>query len=202
MSGKAHAQAGIPINAVVRSDLSWLKAEIPLSIGILIAGTGKWDDQAADIVLWTDASLRLALSFTYAGNGFVYQLRPCPADTKIDIFFLELVAILSAIHHVASFTHPPRRILLFTDSLDSVAAFNSLGTSETLHNGPLLGVASIVLRTGVDIHVRHIMGSENIRADLLSRLLFSEYKRKFPSDRVRTFEPPRELLPARWRECF
>jgi len=202
MSGKEHPSAGIHINATVRSDLSWLKSELPRSIGILIAGTGKWDDHAADIVLWTDASLRLALSFVYAGNGFVYELRPCPAEIKIDIFFLELLAILSAIHHVASFERPPRRILLFTDSLDSVAAFNSLRVSESLHNGPLLSVAGIVLRSGVDIHVRHIAGSENIRADLLSRLLFDEYKRKFPSDRVRTFEPPRELLPARWRECF
>ena len=61
------------------------------------------DDHVADIVLWMDASLHLALSFVYAGNGFVYELHPCPPQIKIDIFFLELVAILSAIHHVASF---------------------------------------------------------------------------------------------------
>ena len=202
MSGKEHRLAGIPINATVCSDLTWLASEIPRSIGILIAGAGRWEDHAADIVLWTDASLRLALSFVYAGNGFVYQLQPCPPQVKIDIFFLELVAIMSAIHHIASFDQPPRRILLFTDSLDSVAAFNSLGVSETLHNGPLLGVASIVLRSGVDIHIRHIPGKDNLRADLLSHLLLDEYKRNFPSDRVRTFEPPRELLPARWRACF
>jgi hypothetical protein len=202
MSGKVLPSARVPINATVRADLSWLMSEIPRSIGILIAGTGRWDDHAADIVLWTDASLRLALSFVYAGNGFVYQLQPCPAHVKIDIFFLELVAILSVIYHVACFTQPPRRILLFTDSLDSVGAFNSLRTSETLHNGPLLAVAGIVLQSGVDIHVRHITGTENVRADMLSRLLFAEYKRKFPADRIRTFEPPRELLPARWRECF
>jgi hypothetical protein len=201
-SGKRYPSAKIPINAVVTSDLTWLASEIPKSIGVHIVGTGKWEDQAADIVLWTDASLRLALSFVYAGKGFAYQLRPCPPHIKVDIFFLELVAILSAIHHVASFERPPRRVLLWTDSLDSVAAFNSLGVSETLHNGPLLGVAGIVLRSGLDIRVRHIMGTNNIRANLLSRLLFDEYKRKFPADRVRTFEPPRELLPARWRECF
>lgn len=190
------------LNATVKSDLAWLASEIPRSIGIHIMGTGRWDDHAADIVLWTDASLRMALSFVYAGNSFVYQLRPCPAKLTIDIFFLELVAILSAIEHVASFDKPPRRVLVFTDSLDSVGVFNSLRASTTMHNGPLLGVASVVLRSGIDIRVRHIAGTQNIRADMLSRLLFEEYKRKFPSDRVRFFEPPRELLPARWRECF
>jgi hypothetical protein len=167
-SGKQYPSAKIPINAVVTSNLTWLASEIPRSIGVHIVGTGKWDDHAADIVLWTDASLRLALSFVYAGNGYAYQLHTCPPHIKIDIFFLELVAILSTIYHVASFEHPPHRVLLFTDSLDSVTAFNSLGVSETLHNGPLLGVASIVLRSGLDIQVRHIKGTNNIRADLLS----------------------------------
>jgi hypothetical protein len=186
----------------VKSDLSWLVGVIPKSIGVHIIGTGAWDDSAADMVLWTDSSLRIAMSFVYAGNGFAYQIQPGSADTKIDIFFLELVAILSAIHHVASFDRPPQRVLLFTDSLDSVASLNSLRASESLHNGPLLGIAEVILRTGLDLRVRHIEGKKNIRADMLSRSLMDEYVKKFPSDRVRTFEPPRELLPARWRNCF
>ena len=42
MSGKKHPSAGIHINATVWSDLSWLKSELPRSIGILISSTGKW----------------------------------------------------------------------------------------------------------------------------------------------------------------
>jgi hypothetical protein len=83
-----------------------------------------------------------------------------------------------------------------------VAVFNSLRTNETIHNGPLLGVASVILRTGIDLRVRHIEGKYNIRPDLLSRLLLEEFASKFPSYRVRLFDPPRDLLPARWRECF
>jgi hypothetical protein len=138
----------------------------------------------------------------YAGNGFVYQLSEPPANQKVDIFFLELVAILSAIHHCASFPSPPKRLLVYTDSLDAVGSLNSLRASESLHNGPLLAIAGIILNSGIDLRVRHIEGKTNIRADLLSRLLFEEYSLKFPSDRVRTFIPPRDLLPARWRECF
>jgi hypothetical protein len=109
---------------------------------------------------------------------------------------------MSAIHHVASFTSPPRRLLIFMDSLNAVAVFNSLRTNEAIHTGPLLGVASMIMRSGIDLRVRHIEGKINIRPDLLSRLLLEEFSSKFPSYRVRLFDPPRDLLPARWRECF
>ncbi|KAF8241000.1 hypothetical protein L208DRAFT_1229583 [Tricholoma matsutake] len=106
MSGKSHPFGGIPINAVVTSDLSWLKAIIPHSIGIHFADSGLWSDSEADIILWTDTSLTTALSFVYANQGFVYQI--CTGSQKVNIFFLELMVILCGIHHIASFAHPPR----------------------------------------------------------------------------------------------
>jgi hypothetical protein len=202
MRGKTRSYHSVFINAEVKSDLTWLASTIPESIGVRFVDSGLWDDADADMVMWTDASLRHALSFVYAGNGFVYQLSEPPANCKIDIFFLELVAILSAIHHTASFSTPPKRLLVYTDSLDAVGSLNSLRASESLHNGPLLAIAGIILTSGIDLQVRHIEGKKNIRADLLSRLLLEDYSLKYSSDRVRTFLPPRELLPARWRECF
>jgi hypothetical protein len=202
ISGKTKPSEKIFLNATVHSDLQWLADTIPKAIGVRFLNEGLWLDRDADVSVWTDANLKDALAFSFSNNSFVYQLKPPPSAIKIDIFFLELVAILSAIHHLACQTHPPRRLLLFTDSLDSVAIFNSLSASETLHNGPLLAVAKIILQSGIDLRVRHVEGKQNIRADLLSRLLLDEYRRLFPQDRVRTFTPPRELLPARWRECF
>jgi hypothetical protein len=202
-AGKLHNHAKIFLNATVIDNLSWLARTIPSSIGIRFVDAGQWDDGAADLVMWTDASGKYGLSFVFAGNGFVYQHRsPEPGSPSIDIFFLELLAILSGIHHVANFAHPPHRLLIFTDSLDSVAVFNSLHASEHMHNSILLAVAEIILKTGIDLRVRHIEGKKNIRADMLSRLLFDEYWHHFPADRVRTFSPPRDLLPARWRGCF
>jgi len=202
MRGKTHSYRGVFINAEVRSNLTWLTSIIPRSIGVRFVDSGRWDDSEADMVMWSDASLRDALAFVYAGNGFVYQLGEPPMGQKVDIFFLELVAILSAVHHAASFARPPKRLLVYTDSLDAVGSLNSLRAVESLHNGPLLAIAGIILNSGIDLRVRHIDGKKNIRADLLSRLLLKDYSLRFPSDRVRTFEPPRELLPARWRECF
>jgi hypothetical protein len=123
-------------------------------------------------------------------------------NRKVDIFFLELLAILSAIDHVAHLPQTPLKLLLYTDSLDSVGVFDSLRASEPIHNGPLKAAASLLMRSGIDLRVCHIEGKKNIRADLLSRLLFDEYARLYPSDRVRLFTPPKELLPARWRESF
>ena len=91
---------------------------------------------------------------------------------------------------------------MFTDSLDSVVIFNTLRTSESLHNSILMATAEIVMKTGIDLRVCHIEGKKNVKADMLSRLMLDEYHRQFPANRVRTFSPPRDLLPARWRESF
>jgi hypothetical protein len=192
------------INSTIRSDLSWLADTIPKAIGVRFVDSGVWDDSHADLTIWTDANLSDAFAFTYNDEGFVYRIHSqTPNTEKVDIFFLELLAILSAIHYVASnFAHPPSRLLIFTDSLDSVGVFNSLSASQPMHNGVLLGVAQVILRSGIDLRVRHIEGKQNIKADLLSRLLFDEFHRKFPSIRVRLFDPPRDLLPARWRKSF
>jgi hypothetical protein len=106
------------------------------------------------MVMWTDASLRNALAFVYSNKGFIYPINPPPTGVKVDIFFLELLAIASAVHHAASLAQPPCHILIWTDSLDSVAVLNSLHTAESLHNGPLLVIADIILHTGMDLRVR------------------------------------------------
>ena len=112
------------------------------------------------------------------------------------------MAIVSAIHHAGSLDRPPHRLLIWTDSLDSVVVLNSLHATESLHNAPLLAIASIILHTGMDLRVRFIEGKLNTRADMLSRLLVDEYQRKYPSNHIECFAPPKELLPVQWRECF
>jgi hypothetical protein len=202
ISGKNWSHCGIPINAAVIVDLSWLRDVIPSAIGIRFTDVGLWSDCDADMVIWTDASLRNALAFVYSNKGFLYPIKAPPEGKKVDIFFLELMAIASAVHHAGSLPQPPRRVLVWTDSLDSVAVLNSLHTTESVHNAPLLAIAEVIIQTGMDLRVRFIEGKMNVRADMLSRLLIDEYQSKFPADRVHRFAPPRELLPARWRECF
>jgi hypothetical protein len=202
MVGKNLMHAGIALNADVIRNLEWLIDIIPKAIGVHFVNATHWDNREADFVLWTDASLHLGLGFAYAGRGFTYVLSTNVSKEKIYILFLELMVILSAVHHIALFPHPPRRVLLWTNSLDSVTAYSSLRATEFLHNSILLALAGILLQTGIDLRISHISGKDNIKADLLSRLMIDEYYRHFPADRVCLFSPPRELLPARWRECF
>ncbi|KAF8801343.1 hypothetical protein BYT27DRAFT_7310534 [Phlegmacium glaucopus] len=78
---------------------------------------------------------------------------------------------MSAIHFLASMAHPPWRLLLFTDSLDSVFIFNSLSASENIHNSPLLAIAKIIIQSGINLrphNARPVFGLVNID----SRALF------------------------------
>jgi hypothetical protein len=202
VAGKSLMNAGIALNAEVIHNMEWLLQVIPRAIGVHFVNAMRWDDHEADFVLWTDASLKLGLAFVYAGHGFAYALSAPSSEEKVDIFFLELLAILSAVHHVAGFRHPPKKVLLWSDSLDSVASYSSLRATESSHNYLLLALAGILIETGIDLRIRHIAGKLNIKADLLSRLMVDEFYHRFPSESVRLFSPPRELLPARWRECF
>ena len=95
--------AGIALNADVTRNLEWLLEVIPEVVSAYFIDAMHWDDQEADLILWTDASLCLGLAFIYADHGFTYAISPTIIKEKIDIFFLELVAILSAIHHIALF---------------------------------------------------------------------------------------------------
>ncbi|KIK49895.1 hypothetical protein GYMLUDRAFT_253466 [Collybiopsis luxurians FD-317 M1] len=70
---------------------------------------------------------------------------------------------------------PPHKILIYSDSLDSI---------------------QIALTTGIDLRVHHILGKENIGADLLSQLLLDDFKLQFSLYHVCFFDPPRDLLPA------
>ena len=108
--------------------------------------------------IYTDASLNQGLAFTFGNKGYVYQCSPTPNSLKVDIFFLELLAILSTLFHIANFSSPPHQILLFTDSLNSVGVLNSLAPEEKMHNAVLLGISHIMMISGIDLHVRHIEG--------------------------------------------
>jgi hypothetical protein len=149
------------------------------------------------MIMWTDASAKNALSFVYAGNGFIYPIdNDKAARINNDIFFLEQLSLVSALYHSSCLPHPPKRLLIFTDSLEPVSILNSLSAHDALHNAPLLVTAKIILLSGIDLRICHIAGKDNIAADLLSRFLFRDFHSRFPAYCVHTFTPPRELLPA------
>ncbi|KAF9497384.1 hypothetical protein BDN71DRAFT_1544647, partial [Pleurotus eryngii] len=181
-SGKTIPHAGITINKNITEELTWLHDIIPRAVGIRFVDSLHWKDEEADLVMWTDTTLHDGLAFVFTGHSFFYNIvEPCnlpsssSSSNSVDIFFLEQIGILSALYHAAGMHHPPRRLLIWTDSLDAVSVFSSLSPSNAMHNAPLRAAAKIIIATGIDLRVQHIAGTENIQADLLSRLMFDDY---------------------------
>ena len=205
MGGKVLSRAGVFLNAEVVEELTWFRDVLRSENcrGVRLIEATSWSDEEADVIVWTDASM-MGLAYVFGNSGFVYQhnANSSSEQPRVDIFFLEMVAIMAAIHALASKPHPPARILLYTDSLDSVAVLDSLSAAQPMHNAVLMALAKILIFSNIDLRVRHIPGSTNLRADLLSRLLLDDFTRQFPSQSVRLFSPPRDLLPTRWRTSF
>ncbi|KAJ6632133.1 hypothetical protein B0H10DRAFT_1770596, partial [Mycena sp. CBHHK59/15] len=178
MQGKSHPCGKIFLNTEVIESFSWFQTALSTAIRVKFINDDCWGNHNADMVVWTDTSLKMAIAFIYANKGFV------DSSIKVDIFFLEMIGILSAIHHAASLPVPPKQLLIWSDSLNSVQLHNSLATGEPLHNSVLLAITLIIIKTGIDLRVNHIPGKQNIRANLLSCLLFNFYW-QFPSYRMR-----------------
>ncbi len=203
MGGRTRFYSPVPITAEVAADLTWFKETMPTAIGVRLSDVSRWPDEAADLIIHTDATPNAAISFVHSNQGFTYQIKSSQrAPVTPDIFFFKQLAILFAIHHSTSLPSPRRRLLIYSDSLESVEAFNTLRVKASIHNAVLIATAGIVASTGIDFRVRHISGPTNLRANLLSHCLSEEYSKRFPTDRIHSFLPPRELLPARWRGCF
>ena len=108
VGGKAWAYCGIFVNTEVQNDLTWPQCVILQAISVHFIDAGLWSDSQANFEVWTDANSKFGLSFVYHTTGFFYKsCEPTSTAPKVDIFFLELVTILS-IHHVASLQHPPK----------------------------------------------------------------------------------------------
>ncbi|KAJ3557902.1 hypothetical protein NM688_g1221 [Phlebia brevispora] len=158
MAGKTRQCAPLFLNREVVAALTWFKELLPHAVGVSFATDGRWVDHEAELTVFCDAS-PAGLGFVYNRSAFSYALRP-PTDStpQPDIFFLEELAVISALAHLTSLTSPPKRILVYSDSLDTVQAFYSLHVTDSLHNAPLLAAATIICTSGIDPRVHHIPG--------------------------------------------
>ncbi|KAJ6630927.1 hypothetical protein B0H10DRAFT_2207316 [Mycena sp. CBHHK59/15] len=95
MQGKSHPRGKIFLNTEVIESLSWFQTTLSTAIGVKFINDDCWEDHDADIVAWTNTSLKRAIAFVYANKGFVYELQATDSSIKVDIFFLEMIGILS-----------------------------------------------------------------------------------------------------------
>ena len=113
-----------------------------------------------------------------------------------DIFFNEALAVVSAIEWATHLPDKPQRVLIHTDSMNTVDIFHSLA-AEPNYVSLLLKAVEIMMDFGIEVQVVHIPGVENVVANALSQLLFQVASAHQPGLSISTFQPPRDELGVR-----
>lgn len=104
------------------------------------------------------------------------------------IFFYEAVAATSAIDNLRQREHG-LKIVLYTDSLNTIDIFNSLHCSSTF-NPLLLFCVDTCTNNKFDLQVLHVPGVENEVADTISRRNFGKALKLVPDLQLSMFQPP------------
>ncbi|KAL4252527.1 hypothetical protein AB1N83_014297 [Pleurotus pulmonarius] len=165
--------APIYLNADVIHDLSWVAKHFKSSSGIHVMRALAWKPTDADLSIYCDAATSGSLAFWVPTRslGFVAPLPEAPFAPASTIFFFEALAVLSALQWAASLTHRPKRLAIYSDSMNTVQIFDSMRADKP-YNAILFAACDILIASNIDLRVYHIPGSENIVADALSRSLF------------------------------
>jgi len=192
IAGKSFPNALIFLNRNVIKDLSWFAQRVEAANGLHFFKSLAWLPAEADMVVYCDAST-YGLGFWIPSLllGFHSQVPQFAAIPNI--LFYEAVTVASAIAWVADRPRRPRRLLLYTDSLDSVEMFHSL-CAKPGYNDILLFVVKTVMDSRMSHRVRHIAGSLNVVADALSRGLLHVAAENAPGLCIHAFQPPQDAL--------
>ena len=135
IASKTRANTHIYLNTSIICELHWLSGYIPSAPPLRILSPISWDLREArsaglhQLEVFTDVS-PLGLAYYFLSLALTYHaLLPHnpPSDT---IFWFEALAICLAIHHMAdvwatNFSPKLNRLLVSTDSMNSVHMFNS-----------------------------------------------------------------------------
>jgi len=165
-SGKSNAHASIYLNRQVISDLNWVAEMMENSSGLYYFEATEWSPSDADITIYCDTSLsRLGFYCPERTVGFHADI----ADTAptCTIFYNEALSILSALMWCLDAKPSPRKLTIYTDSMNTVEMFHSLSALPG-YNDILLCAAGLLISSSSSLRVLHIPGTENVVADALS----------------------------------
>ena len=129
------------------------------------------------------------IAFWYPGRreGFY---SPVP-ESRIDetIFYFEALAATSAIDDLRERETYHAKIILYTDSMNTVDIFNSLKCKPAFN--PMLPLSvETSINNKLDLRVLHVPGAKNEVADAISRRNFGKALRLVPELRISLFQPP------------
>lgn len=187
IAGKDQPLMKIWVNEV-RSDLQWAMRLLRNSLGVRLLSTVSWNSEDADEIIFCDACME-GLAFWYPSRrqGFY---SPVPAyQTDKTIFYYEALTATSAVDNLRERGIHHSKIVLFTDSMNTVDIFNSL-KCQAVFNPLLLFCVDTSISNKLDLRVLHVPGVENEVADAISRRNFGKALRLVPELQISLFQPP------------
>ncbi|KAF8583650.1 DNA/RNA polymerase [Ramaria rubella] len=193
-AGKSLPRTSVYLNCEVVADLTWIADTMEYADGVCILTAIEWLPCQADLTIYCDASMSgLGFYIPELNLGFYSSI---PNDTAMcNIFFYEASTVVSALLVCTERPTPPQRLLIYTDSLDSVEMFHSL-RARTGYNNILLFTVRLLTQTHISLRVFHIPGVENTVADVLLRGLLQFIVALHPGLKIRLFQPPQDVLGA------
>lgn len=125
IAGKQRPLTKIWVNNTVREDLTWAMTHLRESLGIRLLSSITWEAEDADDTIFCDACME--------GLGFWYPNRrqgfysPVPWGVSRDIiFYYEALAVASALDNLRAWGTEYSKIIIFSDSMNTVEIFSSL----------------------------------------------------------------------------
>jgi hypothetical protein len=194
--GKTQMNLGVWLNTAVVADLQWFGKWVKLLDGVHVLGDEVWGAQDADLQIWCDASnFGLGFSTTLPNIGYFFQREDDPKEAQAHTFFFEELCVLSAILWAAEQPNRPRRLVIYTDSMNTQATFNTL-QAYGHYNILLMKAIDTILESKMDLRIFHIVGKNNSVADALSRAQVHLARQLQPGISIRSFTPPQDALGA------
>jgi hypothetical protein len=188
ISEKVNSKGIIYINNLVREDLEWAANHIKHSSGVYLLKSLRWATSDADITIYCDASLD-SLGFWYPELHAGFHATIPELDSPCTILVFECFCVVSALRHASQFATNGARIVIYTDSENTVNMFSALRALPR-YNPMIKQAVDILISKNLQLRVLHIPGSENGVADALSRSQLHRASELHPGIRLNTFKPP------------
>ena len=175
MQGPYVPHRSIHINTTITRDLLWLAQRICNSSGVFLLQSLAWHAEEADLLVFTDACLS---GFGFWSPQHTTAFYGVVLNSKQDepIYFHKAFAVACAIHWACCRSPSPGRLIIKTDSMNTVDLFNTLCVKRA-YNELLKFVVDDLMTFEVDLRVLHVSGQYNQLADFLSRGQISKAQR-------------------------
>jgi hypothetical protein len=180
------------VNNAIRSDLLWAVDHLSRLPGTRVMQSLDWDPNTADLTAYCDASLN-GLGFWFPGLSAGFW-SPIPEDPPSStIFYFEAISVLSAILHSTTLGFSVRKLVVYTDNLNTVQMFNSLSALPAYNEILKAAVDHLLsdLTNPIQLRVIHVPGDLNTVADALSRGNLHTVVDNVPHIVIADFSPPR-----------